>query len=148
ALDVSVQAVVLNLLAGLQAERGVAYLFISHDLAVVRWLSDRIMVLYAGRIMEIGPTAAVVQGPHHPYTEVLLAAAFGHGDARAGAQRLDEAPAAATGCAFHRRCPRRIGPVCDETHPDLAEVSRGHFVRCHLPAEALGPSPGGIARPS
>ena len=72
ALDVSVQAAILNLLADLQRERGVSYVFISHDLHVVRYLSDRIAVLYLGRLLEIGPAAAVFDGPHHPYTEALL----------------------------------------------------------------------------
>ena len=71
ALDVSVQAAILNLLADLQRERGVSYVFISHDLHVVRYLSDRIAVLYLGRLLEIGPAAAVFGGPHHPYTEAL-----------------------------------------------------------------------------
>src|SRR5207253_8396541 len=74
ALDVSVQAAILNLLAELQAEQKVAYLFISHDLATVRYLSDRIAVLYLGRLMEIGPSERVFSGPHHPYTESLLSA--------------------------------------------------------------------------
>ena len=74
ALDVSVQAAILNLLVELQAERGVSYLFISHDLGVVRYISDRIAVLYLGRLMELGPADVVFDGPHHPYTEALLSA--------------------------------------------------------------------------
>ncbi len=74
ALDVSVQAAILNLLADLQREKGVSYLFISHDLGVVRYLSDRIAVLYLGRLMELGPAEVVFDGPHHPYTEALLSA--------------------------------------------------------------------------
>ena len=74
ALDVSVQAAILNLLVELQAERGVSYLFISHDLGVVRYISDRIAVLYLGRLMELGPADVVFEGPHHPYTEALLSA--------------------------------------------------------------------------
>ena len=74
ALDVSVQAAILNLLADLQAKEQVTYLFISHDLDVVQYLSDRIAVLYLGRLMEIGPSEAVFAGPHHPYTEALLSA--------------------------------------------------------------------------
>jgi len=74
ALDVSVQAAILNLLAGLQAERRVSYVFISHDLGTVRYLSDRIAVLYLGRLMEIGPAERVISGPHHPYTEALMSA--------------------------------------------------------------------------
>ena len=78
ALDVSVQAAILNLLADLQAERRVSYIFISHDLGVVRYLSDRIAVLYLGRLMEIGPAERVFYGPHHPYTEALLSAVSVH----------------------------------------------------------------------
>src|ERR1700744_6191171 len=74
ALDVSVQAAILNLLADLQRDRDVSYVFISHDLHVVRYLSDRIAVLYVGRLLEIGPAAAVFDGPHHPYTEALVSA--------------------------------------------------------------------------
>jgi peptide/nickel transport system ATP-binding protein len=142
ALDVSVQAAILNLLAELQAEHGVSYLFISHDLGVVRYLADRIAVLYLGRLMEIGPAEEVFSGPHHPYTEALLSAVPTLDEP--DRQRVELAgamPSAVTlprGCVFHTRCPRRIGPVCDESEPPLAEISDGHAVRCHLPAGELG----------
>ena len=141
ALDVSVQAATLNLLADLQAEAGVAYIFISHDLAVVRYVADRIAVLYLGRIMEIGGAAQVFDGPHHPYTEVLLSAA----PARDGTSRrvplTGEIPSAVNppdGCVFHTRCPRRIGPICDTEEPALVTRSDGHAIRCHLDLAQMG----------
>ncbi|MGI4976875.1 MAG: dipeptide ABC transporter ATP-binding protein [Janthinobacterium lividum] len=154
ALDVSVQAAVLNLLADLQAEHGTALVLISHDLAVVRFLADRVAVLYLGRLMEVGPAAAVLGGPHHPYTEALVSAAFATPDRPAvvlsGARPSPSRPPG--GCLFHTRCPRRIGPVCDTEEPPL-HVAEGHAIRCHIPREALGmaatqpgdsrPAPGG-----
>ncbi len=141
ALDVSVQAAILNLIADLQAERGVSYVFISHDLAVVRYVSDRIAVLYLGRLMEIGPAEAVFAGPHHPYTEVLLSATPGPDGAVKRVAIAGEMPSAVdppAGCVFHTRCPRRIGPVCDTEEPPLSLRHDGHAIRCHLPLADLG----------
>ena len=139
ALDVSVQAAVLNLLADLQAEHGTALVLISHDLAVVRYLADRVAVLYAGRLMEVGPTAAVLGGPHHPYTAALVSAAFATPDRPAavlsGARPSASAPPG--GCLFHTRCPRRIGPVCDTEEPPLHGDADGHAIRCHIPRGEL-----------
>ena len=141
ALDVSVQAAILNLLAELQARQQVSYVFISHDLGVVRYLSDRIAVLYLGRIVEIGPAEVVWSGPHHPYTEALLSAAPMLGESDRGRIRLSgEVPsplAPPPGCAFSTRCPRKIGAICDTVEPDLPE-NESHAIRCHLPREALG----------
>jgi peptide/nickel transport system ATP-binding protein len=141
ALDVSVQAAILNLLVELQAERGVSYLFISHDLGVVRYISDRIAVLYLGRLMELGPADVVFDGPHHPYTEALLSAVPTiDGGGRARIKLAGDVPSAATppsGCVFHTRCPRRIGTICDETEPPLVEVEENHLMRCHIPLEEL-----------
>ena len=141
ALDVSVQAAILNLLADLQESQGVSYLFISHDLAVVRYVSDRIAVLYLGRLMEVGPADRVFAGPHHPYTEALLSAT----PARDGTVRRvalkGDIPSALdppAGCAFHTRCPRRIGPICDDEEPPLALREDGHAIRCHLPLAEMG----------
>ena len=141
ALDVSVQAAILNLLADLQAARDVSYLFVSHDLGVVRYLSDRIMVLYLGRVMELGPAERVFDGPHHPYTEALLSA-VPDADGRTARVRLQgEMPSAVHppgGCVFHTRCPRKIGAVCEEEEPALLARGEGHAIRCHLPTTELG----------
>ncbi len=152
ALDVSVQAAILNLLAELQARAQVSYVFISHDLGVVRYLSDRIAVLYLGRIVEIGPAEAVWNGPHHPYTEALLSAAPMLGEPAGGRIRLTgEVPSPLNpppGCAFSTRCPRKLGAICDTVEPSLPEGD-AHAIRCHLPREALGrrggPLPGSVA---
>ena len=141
ALDVSVQAAILNLLVDLQTTSKTSYVFISHDLGVVRYLSDRIAVLYLGRLMELGPAETVFEPPHHPYTEALLSAV----PTIEGAQRerIDlegEIPSAAnppTGCVFHTRCPRFLGAICVEQEPPLAEVEPEHFMRCHIPVEEL-----------
>jgi peptide/nickel transport system ATP-binding protein len=141
ALDVSVQAAILNLLADLQAKEGVTYLFISHDLGVVRYLADRIAVLYLGRLMEVGPAEAVFNPPHHPYTEALLSAVPTlEGEERPRIRLEGEIPSAAdppSGCVFHTRCPRYLGAICEEQEPPLAEVEPGHFIRCHIPVDEL-----------
>jgi peptide/nickel transport system ATP-binding protein len=151
ALDVSVQAAILNLLADLQAERQVSYLLISHDLGVIRYLSDKIAVLYLGRVLELGPAERVFEGPHHPYTEALLSAVPKLDGRPAGRVRLEgEVPSASNppgGCVFHTRCPRRIGPICDEQEPRLVEIEPGHSLRCHLPVEDLMPRQGDIKFP-
>lgn len=141
ALDVSVQAAILNLLVELQAERRVAYLFISHDLGVVRYISDRIAVLYLGRLMELGPAAVVFDGPHHPYTEALLSAVPTiDGGGRERIRLIGEIPSAAnppSGCVFHTRCHRKVGEICELTEPPLVEAEPGHMMRCHIPIEEL-----------
>jgi peptide/nickel transport system ATP-binding protein len=141
ALDVSVQAAILNLLADLQAERRVSYVFISHDLGTVRYLSDRIAVLYLGRLMEIGPAERVFAGPHHPYTEALLSAVPSIDGQRRERVRLEgEIPSAInppSGCVFHTRCQRCLGALCREQEPPLIESEQGHQIRCHIPATEL-----------
>ncbi len=142
ALDVSVQAAILNLLADLQGKEQVSYLFISHDLGVVRYLSDRIAVLYLGRLMEVGPAEDVFRGPHHPYTEALLSAVPSLDGQRTDRIRLaGEIPSAASppaGCVFHTRCPRKLPTgVCEETEPPLGEVAPGHLMSCHIPVQTL-----------
>jgi peptide/nickel transport system ATP-binding protein len=141
ALDVSVQAAILNVLSELQAENKTSYLLISHDLGVVRYLADRIAVMYLGRIQEVGDSETVFRGPNHPYTEALLSAVptvDGEPPARI---RLDgEIPSPAnppSGCVFHTRCPRRIEGLCEVTEPPLLEVEPGHFMKCHIPLEEL-----------
>ena len=141
ALDVSVQAAILNLLVELQAEKQVSYLFISHDLGVVRYISDRIAVLYLGRLQELGPADIVFDGPHHPYTEALLSAVPTiDGGGRDRIKLEGDIPSAASppsGCVFHTRCPRFLGAICEETEPPLVEVEAGHLMRCHIPIEEL-----------
>ncbi|HEV3403313.1 MAG TPA: ABC transporter ATP-binding protein [Gaiellaceae bacterium] len=141
ALDVSVQAAILNLLVNLQAERRVAYLFISHDLGVVRYISDRIAVLYLGRLMELGSAEVVFEGPHHPYTEALLSAVPTiDGGGRERIRLAGEIPSAASppsGCVFHTRCHRKVGEICELEEPPLVEVESGHLMRCHIPIEEL-----------
>ena len=141
ALDVSVQAAILNLLVELQAQKGVAYIFISHDLGVVRYISDRIAVMYLGRLVELGPAEVVFGGPHHPYTEALLSAVPTVDGAGRERIRLEgDIPSAAnppTGCVFHTRCPRFLGSICVEEEPPLVEVERDHLMRCHIPIEEL-----------
>jgi peptide/nickel transport system ATP-binding protein len=137
ALDVSVQAAVLDLLETLRRERGTAYLVVSHDLAVVRALADRVAVLYQGRLCEVGPAADVYARPSHPYTEVLLGAVLEPDPdhvPRLLAQDVVEAGPPARGCAFQRRCPKRLGLVCDEQVPPwrAVDVAGRHQVRCHL----------------
>jgi peptide/nickel transport system ATP-binding protein len=153
ALDVSVQAAILNLLADLQRARGVSYLFISHDLNVVRYLSDRIAVLYGGRLLEIGPAARVFDGPHHPYTEVLLSAMPVSDSPLPERIRMTDEPVASSttssatssaaastsvsGCIFHPRCPRKLGARCETDDPPFADAAPGHRIRCHIPIDEL-----------
>jgi peptide/nickel transport system ATP-binding protein len=142
ALDVSVQATVLNLLKKLQDEDGYSYLFVSHDLSVVRYLSHRVMVMYLGHIMEIGPTDQVFHPPYHPYTEALTSAIPLPNPQIEQAQiRLHgTVPSAAdppSGCPFQTRCPRKIGAICEQEFPPLKDAGDGHMIRCHIPLEEL-----------
>ena len=135
----SVQAAILNLLVELQAEKRVAYVFISHDLGVVRYISDRIAVLYLGRLQELGAADVVFAGPHHPYTEALLSAVPTiDGGGRDRIKLEGDIPSAASppsGCVFHTRCPRFLGAICVEQEPPLVEAEDGHLMRCHIPLE-------------
>lgn len=158
-LDVSIRMGVLNLLQQLRAERGLSFLYITHDLASARYLADRTIVLYAGAIMEEGPSEEVMTHPAHPYTQLLLSAVPDprrrHALAslpgasvpatertRAGAAlRLHGASKTAAGCPFLPRCPRAVG-ACAESLPALAEVDAGHAVRCHVAGGALQPGTG------
>ena len=134
ALDVSIRAQVLNLMMDLQHELNLAYLFISHDLGVVRHIADDVMVMYLGRVVEHGPKERIFAGPRHPYTRALLAStpAVDPKDRLQRAPLRGELPSPLNpppGCAFHRRCPFAT-PYCAESRPELREVD-GRLVACH-----------------
>ncbi|HEX9899712.1 MAG TPA: oligopeptide/dipeptide ABC transporter ATP-binding protein [Candidatus Methylomirabilis sp.] len=139
ALDVSVQAQILNLMLALQKQLGLTYLFVAHDLSVVKHVSDRVAVMYVGRIVEMTETQRLFGTPKHPYTEALLSA-VPKPDPRLRAQRIvlegDVADAAnpPTGCYFHPRC-RYAQEVCRRETPRLEEIAPGHFVSCHRARE-------------
>ena len=145
ALDVSVQAAVLDLLNELKHSQGTTYIFVSHDLAVVRALSDRVAVLYQGRLCEIGPAKDVYALPSHPYTEVLLGAVLEPDPDTAPTLTADdvvELSPPETGCPFQRRCPRSLGSVCVNDVPPWQTSSEGHAIRCHIPVADLAPAQG------
>ena len=131
ALDVSVQADVLNLMQNLQQELGLAVLFISHDLSVVEVITDRVMVLYLGRVMEVADTEDLYDNPAHPYTAALLQAAPGYagGSRQVLGGEIPSPIAPPSGCVFRTRCPFAI-PECAQTVPALREVGAGHFKAC------------------
>ncbi|MEM9196957.1 MAG: dipeptide ABC transporter ATP-binding protein, partial [Pseudomonadota bacterium] len=140
ALDVSVQAQVLNLMMELQRRKQLAYLFISHDLAVVEHISDQVAVMYLGRIVEIAPKRTLFAGPRHPYTEALLSAVPRPrpDTGRARAILTGDVPSPVnppSGCAFHPRCPIAT-EICRSEAPTLAPLAQGHRVACHLRAPA------------
>ncbi|NPC92181.1 dipeptide ABC transporter ATP-binding protein [Bacillus sp. WMMC1349] len=138
ALDVSIQAQVINLMEELQEEFHLTYLFISHDLSVVRHISDRVGVMYLGKMMELTDKHELYDNPLHPYTEALLSAVpVTRKKGSVKRERIilkGELPSPANppkGCVFHTRCPAAKA-VCREREPDFKEVNRGHYVACHL----------------
>lgn len=142
ALDVSVQAAVTQLLMEIQRRNRTTLLFISHDLSLVRYLADRVVVMYLGRIVEQGTTDEVFSPPYHPYTEALLSA-VPIADTRIRKKHIvleGEIPSALklpSGCPFHTRCQRKIGRICETEAPPLREFGPGHTILCHIPPEEL-----------
>jgi len=142
ALDVSVQTSIVELLRELQAEHGIAYLFISHDLAVVRSLSHRVGVLYLGELCEVGTAAEVYAPPYHPYTHMLLSAVPEIEGENLISQAVRSDPGVsssrpASACPFADRCPWKVGPICDEVDPPWQATSDTHMLRCHIPLGEL-----------
>ncbi len=145
ALDVSVQAAVTDLLMDIQRRNRTTMLFISHDLSIVRYLSDRVMVMYLGHVVEMGTTDKVFDPPYHPYTEALLSA-VPIADTSVVKERIlleGDIPSAVNpppGCPFQTRCPRKSqvpGNRCETEVPAMRELSPGHLIRCHLSTDVL-----------
>ena len=145
ALDVSIQAQIINLLEDLQDEFGLTYVFVAHDLGVVRHVSDRIAVMYLGKIVEIGPAEDVYTNPIHPYTVSLLSA-VPVPDPRLNAAREHvvlegDVPSPANpppACRFHTRCPKAT-EICSEVEPQLVDYGKGHWAACHHPVGRNAP---------
>jgi peptide/nickel transport system ATP-binding protein len=142
ALDVSVQASILNLLVELQTKEQASYVFISHDLAVVRYISDRIGVMYLAELIEVGAAADVFDPPHHPYTEALLSSIprldFDKQRERIPLKgSMPSLSSPPTGCRFHTRCHRSLGDICAEQIPPDMDAGDGHTYKCHIPPDEL-----------
>jgi oligopeptide/dipeptide ABC transporter ATP-binding protein len=154
ALDVSIQAQILNLMKDLQHRHGLTYVMISHDLAVIRYMANTIGVMYLGKLVELGPAAAVYASPAHPYTQGLLDAVPAAAVATSAVRRLKvrgELPSAVdppSGCRFRTRCPR-AQTVCAEVEPLLTQFGSGHVAACHFPLQTpVNSSAGSPALPA
>lgn len=146
ALDVSIQAQIVLLLQKLQKEKGLSYLFIAHDLSMVKYISDRIGVMYLGHLVELSDSQTLYERPMHPYTQALLSAIpIADPDVEDQRHRLvleGEVPSAiqpSSGCVFHTRCPQAM-PICQQAKPLFKEWQTGHFVACHLLSTEQGES--------
>jgi peptide/nickel transport system ATP-binding protein len=143
ALDVSVQAAVITLLLAIQKEQQSTLLFISHDLALVRHIADRIVVMYLGRVMEKGLAEEIFAPPYHPYTEALLSAVHSPDASVKQQERIrltGETPSpinVPAGCRFASRCHRKIGEICDTVAPPVRQASATHEIACHISLEEL-----------
>jgi oligopeptide transport system ATP-binding protein len=142
ALDVSIQSQILNLLKDLQKKLNLGYLFISHNLAVVELLSNRVGVMYLGKIMEIGPTEAIFENPVHPYSKALISATPDISHKKISNRILlkgdvESATSVLSGCVFHTRCPGRKGPLCEKKEPSFIKIDNTHFAACHYLKENL-----------
>jgi peptide/nickel transport system ATP-binding protein len=143
-LDVSVRVGILNLLDDLRRDRGIGLLLITHDLASARYSTSQTLVMYAGRILESGPTAELIATPRHPYTQLLVESVPRRGTIRTAGERpvrdrLAGSPGRAAGCPFAARCPSRM-PECETSMPAVSWLSAGRWLRCHLypPGDAAG----------
>ena len=137
ALDVSIQAQILNLMQDLQKEFGFTYLFITHDLSVIKHICDRVGVMYVGKIVEMAPKKALFKNPKHPYAEALLSAVPSVNPKVRQKHIILEGDVPSpinppSGCRFHERCFKKIGKICETKEPELIEVGKNHFVACHL----------------
>ncbi len=131
ALDVSVQAQILNLLVDLKKELGLSYLFIAHNLWVIRYISDRVAIMYLGKFVELADKKQLFENPLHPYTEALLSSLPGN---KGRIHLKGEVPSPVnppSGCRFHPRCPKKFDR-CVSVEPELKEIANGHFVMCHM----------------
>jgi peptide/nickel transport system ATP-binding protein len=142
ALDVSVQAAVTGILTDIQRQKRTTMVFISHDLSVVRYLADRVVVIYLGQVMEQGTTEEIFAPPYHPYTEALLSA-VPIADTSVTKKHIvlkGELPSPMSppsGCPFQTRCPRKIGAICEAEMPPVKEMAPGHLIMCHLDEKIL-----------
>jgi peptide/nickel transport system ATP-binding protein len=151
ALDVSVQCSVLNTLLDIQESYGTSLVFISHDLSLVRYLCDYVVVMYLGKVVEMGPAEILSGPPYHPYTEALLSAVPVPDPTVQQTRIRLEGPVPSaltppTGCRFHTRCPRKFGTVCETTEPPPRSPCEGHVMYCHMPLEELSKAKPAICR--